>query len=201
MLTVHPRKHAIGIPARQSKAASGFTFFEVILSLVLLGILGAIGVAKLGDFFRRQALVGEGKALVAYLREARAYGAKKGMQVGISFDAAAGGYTLFEDRNGNSALDAGESVRAQTLPKNIAFGSAVGGPGLGPDGKAVPASGLQGCWATALIYPRDLTFGPDSGVAYLRQVNLKTSTFAIQTVPGDAKSAFFLWDGSAWRPL
>ena len=174
---------------------------EVIVSLILLGILGAFGAAKLGVFFRRQALVGEGKALVEYLREARAYGAKKGMQVGIAFDAAAGSYTLFEDRNGNSAMDAGESVRAHALAKNIAFGAAADGPSLGPDGKAVPANGLQGRWASALIYPKDLTLGSDSGAAYLRQVNLKTVTFAIQTVPGDAKFAFSLWEGAAWRPL
>jgi type II secretory pathway pseudopilin PulG len=195
------QKQAIDVPSRKFQAETGFTFLEAILSLVLVGILGAFGVAKLGDFFRRQALVGEGKALLAYLREARAYGAKKGMQVGISFDAAAGSYTLFEDRNGNAALDAGESIRAQALSKNIAFGSAANGPGLGPDGKAVPANGLRGCWASALIYPKDLTVGPDSGVAYLRQVNLKTLTFAIQTVPGDAQFAFSLWDGSTWRRL
>jgi Tfp pilus assembly protein FimT len=197
----HHQKQAIGLPPRQSQGENGFTFLEAIISLILLGILGAFSVAKLGEFFRRQALVGEGKALVAYLREARAYGAKKGMQVGIAFNAAAGSYTLFEDRNGNSAIDAGESIRSQTLAKDIAFGSAVDGPGTGPDGNAVPASGLQGRWASALIYPKDLTAARDSGVAYLRQVNLKTVTFAIQSVPGEARFAFSQWDGSAWRRL
>lgn len=169
--------------------------------MILLGILGAFGTAKLSGFFRRQALVGEGKALVEYLREARAYGAKKGMQVGIACNAVSGVYTLFEDRNGNSAIDAGESVRAQRLAKNIAFGSAVNGPGQGPDGNPVPANGLRGSWASALIFPKDMTVGPAAGVAYLRQVDLKTMTFAIQTIPGDAKFAFYLWDGSAWRRL
>ena len=123
------------------------------------------------------------------------------MQVGIAFNSAAGSYTLFEDRNGNSAIDAGEAIRAQTLAKKIAFGSAVNGPRIGPDGKAVPANGLQGRWASALIFPKDLAVGPDSGVAYLRQADLKTKTFAIQTISGKAKFAFFLWDGSAWRRL
>lgn len=201
MLTGYPQKHTFGYPSRNFQAENGFTLLEVIVSLILMGILGAFGVAKLGDFFHRQALVGEGKALVAYLREARAYGAKKGMQVGIAFDAAAGTYTLFEDRNGNSALDAGESIRTQALAKNIAFGPAANGPGLGPDGKALPANGLKGCWASALIYPKDLAVGRDSGVAYLRQANLETVTFAIQTIPGDAKFAFSLWEGSEWRRL
>ena len=137
MLTRYHQKHAIGYPSRRFQAENGFTFLEVIISLILLGIIGAIGVVKLSDFFRRQALVGEGKALVAYLREACAYGAKKGMQVGVVFNPATGAYTLFEDRNGNSAVDAGESVREHALSKNIAFGPAVNGPGLGPDGVAV----------------------------------------------------------------
>jgi prepilin-type N-terminal cleavage/methylation domain-containing protein len=201
LLTDYHQKHAFGSPSRRFQAENGFTFIEVIISVILLGIVGAVGVAKLSQFFRRQALVGEGKALVEYLREARAYGAKKGMQVGIAFNADSGSYTLFEDRNGNSAIDAGESVRAHKLAKNIAFGSAVNGPGLGPDGNAVPANGLRGCWASALIYPKDLTAGPDSGVAYLRQVDLKTVTFAIQVIPGDAKFGFSLWEGSAWRRL
>lgn len=201
MLTGYRLKHATGFPSRLLRAENGFTITEVIISVTLLGILGALCVAKLGDYFHRQALIGEGKALVAYLREARAYGAKKGMQVGIAFDAASGGYTLFEDRNGNSALDAGESVRARTLAKNIAFGPAANGPALGPDGKAVPANGLRGSWASALIYPKDLTVGLDSGLAYLRQADLKTVTFAIQALPGDAKFAYLLWDGSAWKRL
>lgn len=196
-----PPKHPLRFPSRRFQAENGFTFLEVMISVILLGILGAISVAKLSEYFRRQALVGEGKALVAYLREARAYGAKKGMPVGIVFNAASGRYTLFEDRNGNSAIDAGESIRDQTLSENIAFGPAVNGPGLGPDSNAVPTNGLRGCWATALIYPKDLTVGLGPGVAYLRQVNLKTVTFAIQTIPGDANIAFSLWEGSAWRRL
>lgn len=201
MLTGYRRKHAIGFPSRNFQAENGFTFLEVVISAILLGILGAICVVKLSGFFRRQALVGEGKALAAYLREARAYGAKKGMQVGIAFNAAAGSYTLFEDRNGNSAIDAGESIRVHTLSKNIAFGSAANGPGLGPDGNAVPTNGLRGCWASAVIFPKDLTVGPDSGVGYLRQENLNTVTFAIQSLPGNAKVEISLWEGSAWLRL
>jgi prepilin-type N-terminal cleavage/methylation domain-containing protein len=184
-----------------TRTQAGFTLIEIMVAVAIMGLLGSFSLFKLSAFLQRQSLIGEGKALLAYLHEARAYGLKKGIQVGISFNATSSTYTLFEDLNGNSRLDAGEAVRTQTLAKNIVFGSPTNGPTQGPGGVTVPTNGLQGAWGTALIYPLDMNTSLSAGMAYLQRLNLKKVTFCLQSNPTTQKLTALLWEGSTWKSL
>lgn len=180
---------------------NGFSLAQVLVSIAVLGVLGGLAVSRWAQTGRRQALILEGKTLRSFLQEARAYGAKKNLQVGVKFDASGSGYRLFEDRDGDGALDNGEAVRTLALGKGIAFGIAANGPATGPDLASVPASGLAGSWATAWTAPIDLGTAPSQGGLYLRHSQLPRVCVNLRLPAGSREYIVSMWNGSAWVGL
>jgi type II secretory pathway pseudopilin PulG len=174
---------------------------QLLVAIVILGVLGVMSVVKWTEFSRKQVLLGEGKSLLSFLQEARAYGLKKDLQVGVKFDAAAGLCTLFEDRNSNGSLDSSEAVRSMKLERGVGIGLADAGPTSGPGGLAAPVSGLTGTWTQGWIAPREMAQVPSAGAVYLRQAQLSTKTVCVYGVATSRQNQASLWDGQAWQDL
>lgn len=177
---------------------AGFTLVQIAVGLAILGILGGLAVSKWSQFSRKQALMGEGKNLLAFMQEARSYGAKKSMQVGISCEVAGQSCWIFGDANVNGIMDAGEGVRQLKLSHGIGFGLASSGPNAGPQNIAAPSTGLGGAWAQAWVAATDLSASPSVGAFYLRHSLLPVFTLCLNGTASSQKIALSLWNGSTW---
>lgn len=182
-------------------SSRGFSLVQVVAALVILGLLGGLAVSKWTRATRKQALMGEGRSLRAIFQEARAYGVKKNVQVGLQFDAAGNALRLFEDRDLNGALDAGEEVKMVKLGKGIHFGLPSPGPSSGPDNIAAPTSGLGGSWAQAWTASLDLSAAPSAGAVYLSHDLLPNVTLCLYGAAGSQPCLAAWWDGDAWNTL
>jgi|GEM_PF-6745909 len=180
---------------------SGFSLPQLILAVLILGILSSLAFSKWTQFSRKQALLGEGKAMLGFMEEARSYGIKKNKQVGVQFEAGGRGYRLFVDENANGQLDDGESIRNLKLADDLAFGLPAEAPTKGPQSLAVNANGLVGAWAMAWIAPLNLSQTPSQGAIYLRQNELSAFTLCIYGTAKSQKCAASLWDGNTWVAL
>lgn len=174
---------------------------QVMLAVVVLGILGGLAVSKWTQATRKQALIGEGRSLRAVFQEARAYGVKKNRQVGLQFDTDGKALHLFEDRDLNGTLDAGEKVKTVKLGQGIRIGLPSPGPDSGPDNMALPASGLGGSWSQAWTASLDLSVAPSAGAVYLSHDLLPTLTLCVYGKAGSQPSLAAWWDGKTWNPL
>jgi hypothetical protein len=182
-------------------AESGFSLAQVAIAVAILGILGAMATAQWTRYGRKQALIGECRSILAFLHEARAYGAKKSLPVGVAFDRRDNVLRLFEDRNANGALDAGEAVRTFALTHGLRVGLPPDGPAAGPWGRAVPASGLEGAWARAWTASDDPSAAPIAGSLFLYQNRLDRFTVCIAETAASRVNTAFLWSGTAWIGL
>jgi type II secretory pathway pseudopilin PulG len=195
------RVHDLAPNLSRRSSRSGFSLTQTLVALALIGILGGLAVPRWTLAGRKQALILEGKSLRAFFQEARAYGVKKNLQVGIRFDPSAGSSLLFEDRNGNGAPDAGEAVRTVPFGKGIEIGIAPGGPTQGPAGLAAPASGLAGAWAQAWTAPADMPAAPPAGGLFLRHQRLRVFAICLHVTAASQQVALSLWDGRSWIAL
>jgi type II secretory pathway pseudopilin PulG len=182
-------------------SSRGFSLMQVVVALVILGLLGSLTVSKWTKSTRKQALIGEGRSLRAVFQEARAYGVKKNVQVGLRFDTAGQSLRLFEDRDLDGALDSGEEVKVMKLGKGIRIGLPAAGPGSGPGNIAAPSSGLSGSWAQAWTASLDLSAAPAAGAVYLSHDLLPTYTLCLYGTAGSQPSLAAWWDGTSWNPL
>lgn len=184
-----------------SRSNRGFTLIQVAMAVVILGLLGSLAISKWIQATRKQALIGEGRSLRAVFQEARAYGVKKNVQAGLQFDATSKALRLFEDRNRNGVLDAGEAVRSVKLGKGISFGLPSSGPNAGPNNLAAPSSGLVGAWTQAWTASLDLSTLSSSGAVYLRHDLLPTYTLCLYGTTGSQQCQAAWWDGTSWNML
>lgn len=177
---------------------TGFTLVQIAMALVVLGILAGLAVSKWSQFSRKQALVAEGKNLLAFMQEGRSYGAKKSLQIGIHFDPSQHTCWLFTDGNRNASMDAGEGIRSLKFSQGITFGLAQSGPSSGPQGVAAPASGIGGNWVQGWIAATDLSVSPSVGAVYLHHSALPVFTLCLNGTAVSQKVALNLWNGSEW---
>jgi type II secretory pathway pseudopilin PulG len=179
----------------------GYSLVQLLVAIAVLGVLGGFAVSKWNQFNRMQTLLGEGKALLIFLEEARSYGLKKNKQVGVQFTASGTAYQLFEDKNSSGSMDLGESVRTVQLHRNVSFGMPANPPTSGPQGESLPANGLSGAWIQGWIAPLDLSQSPSIGMACLKQNQLEGYTLCLFGQATTHKGAASLWDGKAWISL
>jgi type II secretory pathway pseudopilin PulG len=179
----------------------GFSLVQLLLAVTILGVIGGFAISKWNQFHRKQTLVGEAKALLVFLEEARSFGQKKNKQVGIRFDSSGTAYRLFEDKNGNGSMDNGEAVRNIKLPANVAFGLPESPPSSGPLGQTLATHGLSGAWNGAWIASLDLSTTPSIGEACLKQNQLKAFTVCLYGQATTQKISASLWNGTTWITL
>lgn len=94
------------------KKQTGFTFIEMMIVVVVIGVMATLAVGQFDRFFRQQRLKAAGKDLLSDLRLARSYAVSRRAQYGIYFDQNAKQYVLFKDvvNPSNYTYDVGDSV-------------------------------------------------------------------------------------------
>ena len=97
---------------RYTKKQTGFTFIEMMIVVVVIGVMATLAVGQFDKFFRQQRLEAAGKDLLSDLRLARSYAVSRRAQYGIYFDQNARQYVLFKDvvNPSNYTYDVGDSV-------------------------------------------------------------------------------------------
>lgn len=103
---------------RRSREAqqSGFTLFELLVTLIVLAVVLAIAVPNLSAFVSNSRLRATQSEFASALTLARSEATKRGGQVVVRALGAtagsefAGGWQVFVDANANGSFDAGETV-------------------------------------------------------------------------------------------
>ncbi len=119
-------------PARLKEGRAGFTFIEVIVVLMVIGILATLVLpyVPLARYRMDGAVRGVALVLVAAQREA----VKRQRDVIVSFDTEKGEVYVHVDTNGNGQVDPGERMRVLSLDDGVTFGR--GGAPARPMGTA-----------------------------------------------------------------
>jgi len=104
------------------KPQAGFTLYELMITVTIVGVILTYGLANLGDYTRNGRMTATANDLHAAFHIARSESARAKTNITIcassnSMDAApacAGtwdqGYIVFQDTNGDIAADAGEAI-------------------------------------------------------------------------------------------
>jgi type IV fimbrial biogenesis protein FimT len=147
------------IPRMNQHKQHGFTLYELLITLLVIGIVLVIGVPNLGDFTRNSRITGTANDLHSSFMVARSEAARAKTNITIcasadSMSAAAGcdggsfdeGWIIFIDGNGNVQRDAAEenvlrrhppvheNVDIIAIPASTYFSFAANGLGRGDVG-------------------------------------------------------------------
>jgi Tfp pilus assembly protein FimT len=110
--------------SRPSLPRRGFTSFELVVTLALIGLVLALGVTRIDSSTWR--LDSAGQDVVQHVRAARALAVLRQHDVVVIFDVEASAIVVHEDANRDGAIDAGERVRRQPLEGNVHFTRSAG---------------------------------------------------------------------------
>lgn len=197
---MHPSSGSAG-PRSGAFRQAGYSITQLLIGVAVLGVLAAIGVAKLSTFLRQKTLKGEAQGLVGLMQQTRSVGLKKSVPVGVIFDRNRHRLRIFEDLDGNGAWRAGEPVRDVPMPRDVAFGPGARPPRQGPHGGLVPRNGLAGSWTSSLRFSGDAMASPSEGAVYLHHARLQGWTACLIRPSNAHQIQAFLWDGHAWMAL
>jgi len=141
----------------------GFSLIELLVVLAIAAVLLGIGVPNMQQYVVTSRLSGASNDLFTALNVARSEAVRRGVQVTLATNGAAGsrdwttGWTMFVDTNADGALSAGEEVlrvgAAQDAPMTV-FGSANFGTFVAFDstGRLTTGGGsFVICHGTALV--------------------------------------------------
>jgi prepilin-type N-terminal cleavage/methylation domain-containing protein len=94
------------------KKQKGFSFIEMMIVIVIIGVMATIAASQFDSFFRQQRLKAAGRDLLSDLRLTRSYAVSRRAQYGIYFDQNTRQYILFKDlvNPSNYTYDVGDSV-------------------------------------------------------------------------------------------
>jgi type IV fimbrial biogenesis protein FimT len=179
-------------PAPRTRRTGGFTMIELMTSLTIIAIVGSIAIPMLTTMIRNNRLTTVSNDLLGSLMNARTEAVKRQAQVVLCAvpDATATlpvcslsgatGWVVFQDSNGNWALDANEAVieRRPAIDATITARSNGGVIAFSAAGFPVP---------TALLTPlRNVVFCDARGIAALG-TNSSTARAVVISVTGRAQ--------------
>ena len=103
------------------KNQKGFTFIELMIVVVIIGIMAALAAGRFDKFLLNQKLKTKGRDLLSSLRLARSYAVARRASYGIYFDLNNRQYILFKDVVNPSSYtyDSGDSVLKTEPLSNI----------------------------------------------------------------------------------
>src|SRR4051812_38378361 len=184
---------------RSNQAMSrGITLVEIFAVIVLVGVIGAVAIAKLGSLSKSKKLDGESRLLFESIAKARSLALKKDVTYLMKFDVTAGTYSTYEDSNSNGIAEASERIASQALDTKVKFGVTTGGPSTGPGGVGNPSLQVETGWDQALALGHDRAGTINTGSLYLYGVGLSSRGTCIRLPSGGRQIEFWRWDGSRW---
>lgn len=144
------------------RASAGFTLVEVMLTIIIIGIVAAIGLPRI-DF--EGAKVNSAMRTVALtFAHAQRTAVSLQMDVWVAVDTTEGSLRLHEDRNNDGVIQNTERVSHSSMDEGVRFGSS-GAPALGFGGAYASFTRTQG-GLPAIVFHRDGTAN-ESGGLYL----------------------------------
>ena len=140
----------------------GFTLVEVMLTIIIIGIVAAIGLPRI-DF--EGAKVNSAMRTVALtFAHAQRTAVSLQMDIWVAVDTTEGSLRLHEDRNNDGVIQNTERVSHSSMDEGVKFGSS-GAPALGFGGAYASFTRTQG-GLPAIVFHRDGTAN-ESGGLYL----------------------------------
>lgn len=175
--------------SRRQAAWGGFTAVEMLVTLALLGLVLAFGLASMDSSSWR--LDAAADQVVQRLRLARSLAVLRQYDVIVTFDQTNPAVIVHEDANGDGAVDEGERVFRYPLEEGTAFtrgaGPAYGGFDVGsisfPDGTVTFHRNGSSSSEGAVYVGR----GPD---------DVRPEAVIVERATGYAKR--FKFDGNSW---
>ena len=109
---------------RRLDFSEGFTFIELMIVVVIIGVISAMAIPRFGRIMDSLKLKTSGREIISALRLARSYAVTQKSQFGVYFDPEINQYVLFKDKSnpGSLTYDTNDSaMQSQTLPANVDF--------------------------------------------------------------------------------
>ncbi len=102
--------------------SKGFSLTELLITMSIAGILGAIAIPDYSQWALRRQVDKESKKLYMDLLLARISAIKNNNNVIVNIDAPANQYTVHNDINNDTNVDGGETLKTISLIPKVQFG-------------------------------------------------------------------------------
>ena len=180
----------------------GFTFVELVIVLVVLGVLGTLMLPRVP--LARYRMDGSVRGVAVALVAAQRVAVKKQHDVVVSFDTGAGEIWIHEDADNDGATEAGERIRVVTLDDQVTFGRG-GAPARSFGGSAITFSETQGGRPSVTFKRNGST--TEAGGLYLTTVQATVESGhegharAVEVDRATGRTSWYYYDSSnsVWR--
>ena len=164
------------------KQQKGFSLLEIVTLVAVVLLLSGLAFPRITRYWQAYQLDSATQVLSSNLEVARYSAISKGYNIIVKFNAAAGSYEIFEDKNENGIKDSGEiTLGSYSLPNQVGFnGSGLQGPPSNPSGAV----------GDPITFSNDKAVFNDSG-----KLNSGTGTIYMQNAVGDASAISFNFAG------
>lgn len=100
----------------------GFTLFELIIVIAIIGILSAVAVPQFSKWRNRQAVNGATKSLLSHMKQARVIAMAENRSVSIVLTSSA--YTYDDDASGTCGLCKPQTIAFSNFSSNLTVSTA-----------------------------------------------------------------------------
>jgi prepilin-type N-terminal cleavage/methylation domain-containing protein len=176
----------------KSASVAGFTFVELLIVVIILGVVMLLGFPALQNMVRRGKIEGLARETSLLMQEARFAAIRHTVRTSVIADLAGGRIFATRDRNGNGQRDEpGDHVIGSEVGFSLPAGVEFGGPGGAIDGFDADAS--HG-W---VVFETDGSVAKAGGI---RLADRRDNFLEIRVEPKATARVFLRkWDGAAWR--
>jgi prepilin-type N-terminal cleavage/methylation domain-containing protein len=177
----------------------GFTLVEVLMVIVLIGVVAAIALPRVGvSSFQGNAAA---RAVTGTLSHAQRMAISQQANINVAFDAARRGMRVHEDRDNDLNMDPGERVTFTPLAEGMTFGR--GAAAARPFGGADIQLTRQQDGLPVLIFRRDGTLSEDGGI-YLSTISglatgRATDVRAVDFTRATGRAIWFSYGTGTWK--
>lgn len=108
--------------------AAGFTLMELMVTIAIMGILMAIGVPNYIAHRNNQQVSRAAREIYSALQSAKMTAIRENTPVNVLFTTGTGSngrYQIFEDMDGDDAVDAGEEIKSGQMPPGVTMQAAA----------------------------------------------------------------------------